>query len=235
MRTVQKYLPEVKNKALSLRKQGLIYREIQTELAEYHIPKNTISSWVTKAKITLTKEQLDIIHKKQQLLLHEAHFKGGAWNRNQKYKRLEEARSDAWHFLKEHKSLNLTKIFFLSGLYLGEGSKNSEALQFANSNPRVIQCFLAIFRKSFPVLENKFGIQIHARFDQDVNALKKYWSHVTNIPIERFQKVHKDIRTSKHKTYADYKGVCAIYYYDAKIQRFLLEMQKQYIEQVLTY
>lgn len=234
MRKTQKYSLDVRNLALTLRKKGYSYREIREKLQKYNIPKNTLSYWVTKAKILLTNEQLQRIRKTQQHLLIEAHRKGGAWNRNQKLKRLEAARDDAGYFLKEHSPLHSTNIFFLSGLYLGEGSKCDEALQFANSNPRIIQCFLSIFRKSFPILESKFGIQIHLRFDQDEDELKKYWSQITHIPLEKFQKVHKDVRTTKSKTYSNYKGVCAIYYYDAKIQRFMLELQKQYIESVLT-
>lgn len=234
MRITQRYPVEIKNLALTLRKDGYSYREIREKLQKYNIPKNTLSCWVTKAKILLTNKQLQRIRKTQQHLLIEAHLKGGAWNKNQKLKRLEAARDDAWYFLKEHSPLYSKNIFFLSGLYLGEGSKCDETLQFANSNPRIIQCFLSIFRKSFPVLESKFGIQIHARFDQNTDELKKYWSEITHIPLEKFQKVHKDMRTTKSKTYGNYKGVCAIYYYDARIQRFMLELQKQYLEHVLT-
>lgn len=81
--------------------------------------------------------------------------------------------------------------------------------------------------------EKRLIVAVHIRYDQNKEDLKKYWSYITQIPIEQFHKVQVDLRTKSKSTYGDYHGVCAISYYDAKIQRFLLELQQQYIRKVL--
>jgi len=58
MRLCKQYPSEIKEKAILLRKNGLMYREIKVILSEWNIPKNTLSCWMIKAKVTLSNEQL---------------------------------------------------------------------------------------------------------------------------------------------------------------------------------
>lgn len=227
------YPKYVKEQALNYRREGLTYKEILAKLPEYNIPKNTLSNWCTKARISLTAAQQGRILKYQKTKLYEAQKKGSEWQRLQKIRRLQDAASDAKDFLSKYPPTMETNFYFLSGLYLGEGEKSDERMFFANSNPSVIKCYLAIFRKMFHPKENRFSVSLHIRYDQNKEKLRKHWSAITQIPIEQFHKVQVDIRTKSRPTYGDYHGVCAICYCDAKIQRFLLELQQQYMRNVL--
>lgn len=233
MRTVQRYTPEIVSSALSLRKQGFSFREIREKLAEHHIPRNTLSGWIAKAGIVLTDEQQSSLRKRVLPLLQKAQKNGGKWQKEMRKIRKENAQVDASLFLKENVRTRKTDMFFLSGLHLGEGAKDDWRVLFANANVKVIQAYLCLFRSLFPIDEKRLHIHLFVRYDQDKNELETYWSNMTGIPRSQFNKTHKDVRTKHQKTFDGYKGVCAICYSDAKIQRFLLELQRQYVEKIL--
>ena len=233
MRNIRRYPKQVKEQALNYRREGLTYKEILAKLPEYNIPKNTLSDWCTKARISLTAAQQGRILKYQMTKLYEAQKKGSEWQRKEKQKRLIVAKVDAENFLKNYPPNKTSHFYFLSGLYLGEGGKDDLRVLFANSNPSIIKCFLKIFREMFSPSEKRISVELHTRYDQDKNKIIKFWSQITSIPQEQFRKVQADKRTKSSSTYGDYHGVCAICYSDAKIQRFLLELQQQYICSIL--
>lgn len=235
MRIKQRYPKEVKEQALLLRRQGKTYREILSVLHTWNIPKNTLSNWCTRAHISLTAAQQGRILDYQRTCIYKNQLKGAEWNRRQCILRKQQAKVEAETFLKHHPPSEITDLYFLSGLYLGEGSKRDHAVVFGNSNPRIIQTFLHILRTYFQLDEKKLAIRVFIRFDQDEEKIKHFWSKITNVSITQFQKIQKDKRTKNSATYASYKGVCAIHYGDAKIQRFLLEFQQQYMQHVLNW
>lgn len=234
MREIRRYPKEVKEKALSFRRLGFTYKEILILMKPTCIiPKNTLSDWCTKARISLSAAQQGKILKYQKARGYHSWLKGAEWNRKEKQKRLKIAKEEAKTFIHEHPRTIDTDYYFLSGLYLGEGQKRDIRTLFANSNPSVIKCYLTIFRKMFHPTEKRFSIALYIRYDQNEEKLRKYWSAITQIPIEQFHKVQVDARTKSSSTYGDYHGVCAICYCDAKIQRFLIELQQQYMCNVL--
>ena len=236
MRTVQTYTPELKIYALSLRGRGYTYAEIINEIREKFnliIPKNTISDWCSTSGIKLNPNQIKRIRQSQKEHLRQAQQKGGQYHAKQKLIRLQEAKMKAHTFLQELNPAQNHKFLFLSGLYLGEGSKDDIRMLFANSNPTIIEAFMKIFRLMFSIEEKRFSAQLLLRYDQDENQLKAFWSNITQISIDRFQKVQKDKRTRFSATYENYKGVCCVYYSDSSIQRFLIELQQQYMDLVI--
>lgn len=237
MRITKQYSAIVKNTAMELRRQGRSYGEILNELKECGIPKNTLTCWCNKAKISLTPEQRDEINKRTHIMqmkhLRAIQLKGGAWHTQERKKRLEHAEFDAQYFLKQHNRTAKTDLFFLLGLYLGEGAKDDFRVMFANGNPNIIHTYLTLLRKVFPLDEKRLRVQLLLRYDQNTQKMAEYWSQLTNIPLSQFQKSHADVRTKNTVSFDSYKGVCAICYSDAKIQRFLLALQRQYIASVV--
>jgi hypothetical protein len=103
-------------------------------------------------------------------------------------------------------------------LYWAEGSKwdGERIVDFANSNPEMIKIFLSFLRIVCGVREDKLRIYLYCYENHDVEALQKYWSNITGIPLKQFTKpfVRKDFNLKKlnkmpygmiHVRYADKK------------------------------
>ncbi len=83
-----------------------------------------------------------------------------------------------------------------ASLYLCEGTKERLlkdgrkifAIEFTNTDPRVIKMFLRFLRKIIDPVESRIKAELFLYPDLSESKLKKFWSKVTKIPINRFQK-----------------------------------------------
>jgi hypothetical protein len=108
----------------------------------------------------------------------------------------------------------LTAKLCLAMLYLGEGGKTNEWIRLGNSDPKVIEIFLALLRKTYILDERKLRGRLQCRADQNIIELEKFWSQVSNIPLSQFQKAQIDKRTIGIPTKKpNYKGVFVVEYY----------------------
>ena len=85
-------------------------------------------------------------------------------------------------------------------LYWAEGSKRGKnTVDFANSDPKMIQLFLHFFRSIYQINENKLRVLLYCYANQPVPILIEYWSNVTGIPIGQFTKpyVRSDYQIAK--------------------------------------
>ena len=135
--------------------------------------------------------------------------------------------------------LNLSKkeeILKLAGimLYWTEGAKlnlltRAIVIDFTNSNPRMIKLFLKFLRKICGVDEKRLRVLLYCYADQDIEALKKYWYRITEVPSKQFIKpyVRRDFLPEKsgkmkyglvHIRYADKKLLLQI---ESWIQEYL--------------
>jgi len=112
--------------------------------------------------------------------------------------------------------------------------KKDDALMFANANPKIVKAFYSLLKtfKSFDL--KKVKVVVHIRYDQNIQEIVSFWSDLLKLSIEKFNKTQIDLRTKGKPSFPEYKGVCSIYYFDARIQRILLELQNQYIEKILS-
>lgn len=106
-------------------------------------------------------------------------------------------------------------------LYWAEGGKPSQhtrnwTVDLANSDPRMIMLFLRFLREICMVDEKKLSVQLYCYADQNVEALKKYWSGVTKIRLEKFIKpyVRQDFNPNGRKMA---HGLVHIRYCDKKL------------------
>jgi len=213
---MERYTPEVIDSAVKLRKGGRSLAEISRIIG---ISKNTAYHWVSA--ITLTRSQKDRLLRKE--------IRCGKRGLRKAHK-IKQAKKLKWKQglasrMKQYEGIVNKKSVFaklLCGvLYLCEGAKypSSKQMIFGNTNPRMIKTFLCLLRNNFVIDEKKIRCRIMHRYDQNGKQLDKYWSHITQIPVQQFYRNYKDRRTKGTITKkSDYKGVCAVQYNSVDLQ-----------------
>jgi len=205
----------LKNKAISLRKKGNTYLEINAVLKR-DIPKSTLSFWFRNLELSnsskkILEEKIEIKNKKS---------RKKAWKaiREKREAYLSSVKKNVLDISNLLQNIKVSKLA-LATLYLGEGSKTKKgALMFGNSNPEIIKLFLFLLRCCYEINENSFRCTVQCRADQNVKKLENFWFKVTKIPRNRFYKAQIDPRTiGKITKNVDYKGVCRIDYFSADV------------------
>jgi hypothetical protein len=98
------------------------------------------------------------------------------------------------------------KEFLVAGaaLYAGEGSKSAGAVQFANSDPRMMAFFAFWLRTFFTIDEPRLRMRIYLHQGLDLDAAVRFWSDTVQVPPEQFRAAYRavpdpSIRLSKHE------------------------------------
>lgn len=206
---------ELKKEAILLRNSGCTYGEIKQKLKK-DISKSTLSYWCKD--IILSKEHQIRIQNNIKNNINKAREKALLVNKLKRENYIESINNRVKHLKPLIKNKDIAKIA-LGMLYLGEGSKQtSGSLTFCNSDPKIIQLFLNLFRQCYVIDENKFRCTVQCRADQNIIKLERFWSKITKISLKQFYKARIDSRTigkiSKNK---DYKGVCRIDYFSGDL------------------
>lgn len=104
--------------------------------------------------------------------------------------------------------------FLMAGaaLYAGEGSKTEGAVNFANTDPRMINFFCQWLRHFFEVDETRLRVRVYLHEGLDLDAAEEQWARVTGIPRAQFRVAYRapadeTIRHNKHEF-----GCCYVYY-----------------------
>lgn len=210
------YLETIRLQAIALRREGRSLLEISQAL---EIPKNTLSGWL--AHVQLSDRQQEQLQEK--CLASAARGRPlavEAWRR----------KIESWKTSIEQDVKSLGALPFADPaigklacglLYICEGGKypTSRQLSFANSDSRMIVLFLRLLRDYFSIDERKVRARVMPRWDQDGEALKRFWSNVTSIPLTQFFPAYADARTKGRTTRRPgYHGVCAIHYCSTTLQ-----------------
>ncbi|MEK7524357.1 MAG: hypothetical protein AAB588_05005 [Patescibacteria group bacterium] len=220
---------KLKAQAIQLREEGNSIGGIENKL---QIPRSTLSGWFKNIKIS--QKQQEILQNNWRNALKKARVKAALWHNHQKIKRLQEARDSAKKILKNIDINDNTILELgLALLYLGEGTKKNDETALGNSDPRVLQFFLAILRKVYNVPIEKIRCQLNLRADQNPEEIKQYWAKELRLPIESFGYVSIDKRTKGTKTFAHYKGVCQIRCSAVEIQRKLIYLSNLFCDKVI--
>lgn len=210
----------VKHEARRLRRRGRTYSEINTQLG-LSIPKSTLNWWFDGLVLPGFYEKK--IEKINKISFRKAIRVARQVNKKKLELRLKILREKNQHLL------NLIDkdmgILMLSMLYVCEGSKypTTRQVKFGSSHPGIVRLFLVLLRGCFKLDEGKFRGRVHCRADQNTKFLERYWSNISNIPLDKFRKALIDKRTiGKPTKNKDYRGVFVISYFDTDIQ---LELQ----------
>ena len=90
-----------------------------------------------------------------------------------------------------------------AALYAGEGAKRDGAVNFANSDPRMVAFFCAWMRRFFEIDESRLRAYVYLHEGLDIDAAHLFWAAVTEIPLSQFRKPYRaqadsSIRHTKH-------------------------------------
>lgn len=174
-----------KEKALQLRKAGYSYSYIS---AKTGLSKSTLSYQLASVPYKPNKETIAAIGA--------ARAQSGFAKANAKQQSLTDAKKLA---KKDIGILTKRDLFMLGlGVYIGEGSKTQDIIRIVNSDYRVIKLFIK-WLCSLGFTQKNFSIRIHLYPDSDVKEAEAYWTKVTSLPPEQFQKACIDRRVNKDR------------------------------------
>jgi len=73
-------------------------------------------------------------------------------------------------------------------LYWAEGTPKGNTVDFANSNPQMIEIFLKFLREVCGISEERLRVYLYCYSGQNLKSLKNYWRDVTKVPLQQFTK-----------------------------------------------
>jgi hypothetical protein len=173
-----------KAEAVKMREAGYSYGMINERLG---VPKGTLSEWFKAKPFKPNKEVLKRIQHGPIL--------NGERRHNQKVEEVLRLRSKG----KEEIGALSDRDFLLLGLgiYIGEGTKAFEQIQIANANPAVIKLMVQWFQRAFRLGTENITIAVHLYPDNDEKDCIGFWSKMTGVSVNNFQKTQVDIRKNK--------------------------------------
>jgi len=199
--------PEKKKTARKLRKKGESIKGIAKRI---NVSPASIHKWCQD--ITLTPLQRKELNRKVFDALQKGRKKVA---QNQRQRRLKEIKELKARGIKEIGNLS-KKEFFIAGaaLYWAEGFKKDSRLGFANSDPDMIKFFLKWLIKSCGVSKEEIRLRVGLNISHKdrIEKVKKYWSELTEIPLNQFQKpfFQKFTWKKEFKNPEEYFGVLRI-------------------------
>jgi hypothetical protein len=201
---------KTKNEAIKLRKKGCSIQEISKKL---HIARSTVSLF--SKSIKLNQKAIKRLEKRKQ-------FGKLKWQKISKEKRRDIAYiNNTWAkntFSKIKPSQELYRLICAT-LYWAEGGKtNITRLEFTNSDPEILKCFLKSLKNGFEFEIQKVRLNIHIHEYHNDQKLKKYWSNTLKIPLTQFNKSYLKPHTQK-RIKLGYNGCVRICYNCAEIAR----------------
>ncbi|MCR4275969.1 MAG: hypothetical protein NUV90_01120 [Candidatus Parcubacteria bacterium] len=214
--------------AIILRRKGNSIGSIETMLG---IPRSTLSGWFRS--VPLTKRQQQNLKKRWEQGLVKARVKAVHWHNAQKNARLEKAAQMGAETLKHLSNDAAILELALAFLYLGEGSKTHDGTSLGSSDPRIAKFFVRSLSKIYNVSTENIRCYLHLRADQNVEKMKRYWSHELRLPLSNFGKASIDKRTEGRPTYPHYKGVCLIECGRVDIRRRLMYIANGFCDKIV--
>lgn len=168
---------------VSLRKEGKSFRDIAKI---QKVPLSTVFLWTKTVEISAGQKR--ILYEKSMRKLQESRERAQKAKRKNYLEKLKfnlSAGKDLIGQLSE-KKIN----YVCAALYWGEGFKKDSRLGLANSDPDMIKFFIYWLVNKMGVLKDKIrlSVGINIIFSNRIKKIEKYWSEVTTIPLNQFQK-----------------------------------------------
>lgn len=226
----KRYPPEFKAKAVDLRQQGYSLYELRDLL---NVRLATVQGWVRSIPLSIEAK-----NRIRQRILDGgkvARARAAVVNRQRVETRKQGIQEESRNVIHKMEWTPELGKLLCGVLYICEGSKYPAGRQlgFGNSDPRIIRAFLRLLRENFMTDERKFRCQIWHRCDQSLRILTRYWSEVTNIPVEQFYSSKPDERTRGKPTLRkDYYGVCYVQYLSTTLQYTLQSLGEMLMETI---
>lgn len=194
-----------KEKAVTLRRKGLSYREI---LSQVPVAKSTLSLWL--GDVGLSKRQKGNLTRKRL----EAAMRGGAKRREQRLiaTRLCE------RFAKEELDRIKNRELWLAGimLYWAEGSKQkitnvSQAVKFSNSDAVMIRLFLRWLKVVARIPPDGIKCELYIHKNGDVIKATRYWNqNLAPLKIDATYFKTNNVSTKRKNIGESYNGLVTV-------------------------
>jgi hypothetical protein len=183
--------PTIKQRAISYREQGYSYNMIKEKL-NVGIAKSTLSIWLKDVQFTPNEQVIARIQfAKRKLIL--AAQKRGLLAQRFREKIRQEAR-------REIVSVSRENLWYIgTALYLAEGGKKQKQIQITNSDPNVIKVIMKWLITVCKVDLSNIRAAVHIYPDIKENEAIKFWSRITKLPKNQFQKTIVDKRIKKSR------------------------------------
>lgn len=189
----------IKVKAQELRRRGNSIKDIAKKL---HVSQSTVSLWCRDIKLSV--KQIDELLKSKENNITRGRLRGAQIQRQKRISAIKLAKKEA----KRLKKLT-DKEYFITGLalYLAEGSKKMDRVQFTNTNPAMINLMLNWFSKFYNISRKniKYTILINAIHKNRDAELKSFWQKYLKIKPENFTDI-RYIKTRQKKIYSNYNN-----------------------------
>jgi len=167
----------LKTKATQLRNSGLSYNEIRSTIG---VSKSTLSSWLKN--IRLKPEYRKRLYTKQIEILS----RGPKSQKERRIKEIEQIIKTAENEITHPISFEAFR-FAGAALYWAEGSKG-RMMEITNSDPDLILFIVRWIEKVFKISAKNLKARLNIYPQQSDLEIKKFWSEITNIPVENFGK-----------------------------------------------
>ena len=186
--------------AVHLRRQGVSYEAIRARLG---IAKSTLWRWLKADGLVETQPQRLTELKRQ------AQRKGAATVRAQYLSRARAVKAEARRELGNCSPRDLFMIG--TALYWAEGTKQkphniAQRVVFTNSDPAMLRVFLRWLRDICHVPNELLTFELCIHTSGDIEAAKRFWSAILQVPSERFR-----IRLKRHRRASSRRNVGARY------------------------
>ncbi len=212
---------ELKLRAIELRREGYSIKELHKLL---EISKATASAWVQGIELSPEAEAR----------LRQNYTNGQLASMKTTAEKTRQKNSVADDFAENIiRGLNMSEenvLVLCALIYQCEGNKNVKtSVTFTNSDPNLMATFINLFRRSFSLDESKFRVLMHLHAYHNEKTQKDFWSRVTKVPKEQFNKSYLKPTTGKYKK-EGYQGCIQLRYRDVVIGRKMHAVAKMFME-----
>jgi hypothetical protein len=174
----------IHKKVFELRKEGHSYNYISQQTG---VSKSTLSGWLFGIPYAPNKMTIERIGK--------ARAASGYVKAKQKIESIKKAEAEA---KSEIGRMTKRDLFMLGiGIYIGEGTKTNNLVRVINADPKIIKFVIKWFEEVCGLSRENFRIRIHLYPDNNVRECMRFWSNISRIPLNQFQKTYIDIRKNK--------------------------------------
>lgn len=204
----------IKNKARELRKSGYSFGQLTKE---FGVAKSTLHLWVRGVKRPQKFTRRDRIRwaKEIQPLGSQA----------QRRKREQMIDQIIQEVRQEVDGLSIdeeTQKAMLAMLYWSEGSKGRGTLSFANTDPRLMLLFIALFRRCYMINEQKLRVRLHLHWYHKSKEVRRFWSKLLQVPEAQFQKIYRKKRSKEKIFRKNIGGICFLRYNNERLRQYLV-------------
>ncbi|MEK7095271.1 MAG: hypothetical protein AAB917_01285 [Patescibacteria group bacterium] len=206
-------------KAIELRRLGYSYGDISKQLK---VSRTSVANWVKNVRLSENEKLL--LQKNLKAKVQRARLNASITIRSRKIfkekRAFENAEKDFKKYLKD-------PLFTLaSGLYWAKGSVGAGNIQFASSDPVIVNIILVWLKKYLNIDKNQVKYRIFGDSVSKNLEYQEFWEKTLGISANNFQKnVHNRHHLNRART-ANYKGSLAITLTKIEAVRTIIAWQK---------